>query len=598
MALFVLLLAACALAQSVMSSNCSFASPEGRVPEVCPYPSGAPVVPSGYLLPPNWLLDEPSPSYNNPAGHNLGTNEGRLVPLLRKYAAASGDRMGTLTAAALAILDGNATLGTAIADLSVTGRRNYACFAAASPRDAELVQLVRAADPGVSQEAVTEAAVAVLDRAYSVADALRQPSQSTVRQRLGWIALSGEDDLPYRPVNVPSSRFPQYDVTVDIPGPWLAPQSVATRYLVCQTRGGGTVPRGTNRTLPPAAIPVLAADAKVFLYVHGMDSRAEEAEQMCEALIAVGQRDGVNYALLAMDLPTSGYATHVNHSQLSPIDAIGRAKHFGVIPDFTDYGLHNVPLLEFVEQFVVSFVEAVDEEIVVSGGSVFSDHIVALVGGSLGGSMSLRFGRRTDLKWLRQIIGWSPASIWTSLADGADILKHQAPRTTWLNAGGDRSVIPEKPGDRAAFFAGVFDKPTSPVDPANPLMWYRDDWPCIKSAIVADRLDRLEMYDPLFRLWHWRLACEQLIYSHQQSNASASAELLYLHNVVPMALLCGTRDAWPYADICPTTQTVSARMVNTPGYAVYVHDTGHSIHNERPNFLASVMVDFIQTRSR
>jgi hypothetical protein len=54
-------------------------------------------------------------------------------------------------------------------------------------------------------------------RAYRVAWALRDTdikARDALRERLGWIAVSGEDDAPHRPVNVLSAPYPQYDVAV------------------------------------------------------------------------------------------------------------------------------------------------------------------------------------------------------------------------------------------------------------------------------------------------------------------------------------------------------------------------------------------------
>jgi pimeloyl-ACP methyl ester carboxylesterase len=225
----------------------------------------------------------------------------------------------------------------------------------------------------------------------------------------------------------------------------------------------------------------------------------------------------------------------------------------------------------------------------------------AIVGGSLGGNMAFRLGRQTDLPWLPAVIAWSPACIWDSLADGADLAKHQAPRAGWFNAGGDPHKREENAGSRTDFFKTVFDEPIVVpvlnlfVDPAQPRMWYRKDWPCIESMIVADRLDRQETYDRNFRLWHWRLGTEQLIYS-QQANDPLTGKPLYLENIKPMLLAAGNEDEFNFADIFTATQYVAERMVNTPGKAIFLQSTGHSIHNERPNFWAQQWVNFINEK--
>ena len=73
-----------------------------------------------------------------------------------------------------------------------------------------------------------------MTRAYEVAWALRGPNEQQrfqLRKSLGWIAVSGEDDPPARPVNVPSglpifatdgktqvSAYPQYELPVFMRG--------------------------------------------------------------------------------------------------------------------------------------------------------------------------------------------------------------------------------------------------------------------------------------------------------------------------------------------------------------------------------------------
>jgi hypothetical protein len=69
-----------------------------------------------------------------------------------------------------------------------------------------------------------------LERAYQVAWALRDTDvrrRERLRSTLGWIAVSGEDDPPHRPVNAPSAPYPQYDLTVKSGG-----RTFQIRYLV------------------------------------------------------------------------------------------------------------------------------------------------------------------------------------------------------------------------------------------------------------------------------------------------------------------------------------------------------------------------------
>jgi hypothetical protein len=340
--------------------------------------------------------------------------------------------------------------------------------------------------------------------------------------------------------------------------------------------------------LPVTAKPAIADDAEILLYVHGMDSRIEEADDMAKALVELGKARGKNFVMIAMDLPTSGYADKVDHRRISDIHVLGDKRDFPPM-DFDAHGQHNAPLLDFYENFIVSFVDALDRQTLVK------NKIRAIIGGSLGGNMSLRLGRRTDLPWLKAVVPWSPASIWNSLADGADLFKHAGVRKGWERAGGDPSNFNEQDGDRKEFFQEAFDATIDiaivNIVPAQAHMWYRGDWPCLPSAVVADRIQRQEIYNSTFRVWHWRLGTEQLIYSHQTKDTSGAP--LYMHNVKSMLLGCGKEDKFNYSDICPTTQEVSSKMTNTPGEAQFLEHTGHSIHNERPAYWTEQIVRFL-----
>jgi hypothetical protein len=134
---------------------------------------------------------------------------------------------------------GDALLGNAAADLAVTGRTAYGRFRADPPGPPEVAALARelleGQDGQPPAEDRLEAAVSkALSRAYEVAWALRD-TDPRVRQRrrqaLGWIAVSGEDDPPHRPVNTPSAPYPQYDLEVRSHG-----RSFSIRYMVATPR--------------------------------------------------------------------------------------------------------------------------------------------------------------------------------------------------------------------------------------------------------------------------------------------------------------------------------------------------------------------------
>jgi pimeloyl-ACP methyl ester carboxylesterase len=216
----------------------------------------------------------------------------------------------------------------------------------------------------------------------------------------------------------------------------------------------------------------------------------------------------------------------------------------------------------------------------------------AVMGGSLGGNMTFRLGRRTDVPWLPKFIVWSPASIWQSLGEGNDILKHIGPRKAFESA--DAAANQPTPGDRADFFGG-WDKPILPliIPMAQSDTWTSDYYPCKKSSVAGARLDRQETYDKWFLAWHWRLGAEQLLYSHQTTDLSTGLPR-YMSNQKPMLLACGLEDHVAFNDICPATQRTAPLMIVTPGKALFLDKTGHSLDNERRTFWAREILEFLK----
>jgi len=64
-------------------------------------------------------------------------------------------------------------------------------------------------------------------------------------------------------------------------------------------------------------------------------------------------------------------------------------------------------------------------------------------------------------------------------------------------------------------------------------------------------------------------------------------------NYKPMLLMCGTEDNVPKNAICKFTQETAPHMTMTPGKAVFMEQTGHSIHGERPATLAQLIDEFL-----
>jgi hypothetical protein len=645
---------AVAAANGVIARNFSFerfetcADPASGCPETCDLPTDG-RVPTQYFgtRVPQELLDPPVSSFNEPPAHNLGANEGRLRSDLRAVARLADPLGCSLHLSAIQHGLGSGALGQALADLSVTGRRAFARFRSDPPNEAYCSSLptrtLASACPAPTgdqpdSEELKAGCRKALDRAYAVANFLRtgqalkaNPDKLSERIVLGWIAVSGEDDAPHRPVNVPSSDFPQYDIDVAVPAPRAQPPgvvTVSTRFVVAQSRQPA-LPRvePAGWTLRPEPPPAIGPNAKVLLLVHGMDSRAEEATVITKALYSRMDDSKTNLVVISVDLPTSGYADNLDYDRVSPLSAIGRPRFtfpplpipippelyaavvsafvtlglpppppvippWTPIPDFAASG--QTPVLDFIEDFIVRFVDALDARTPIKNG------VRAVIGGSLGGNMSFRLGRRPDVPWLPAVVVWSPASIWDSLGEGADILKHLGPREAWNKANNRDPADPNDLGPRRLSLRRAFfdwDKDIVPlvIPRSQAETWSSDAWPCKLSSIAAARLDRHETYDPRFQSWHWRLGAEQLLYSHQSVDASTGAPR-FLSNHKPMLLACGTEDEVPFNNICSATQKTAPRMTATPGKAIFLERTGHSLDNERRDFFARQIDEFLGLR--
>lgn len=213
--------------------------------------------------------------------------------------------------------------------------------------------------------------------------------------------------------------------------------------------------------------------------------------------------------------------------------------------------------------------------------------------------MAFRLGRpRHDAPWIKAVIPWSPAAIWRSMAD--DEVKHAALAVPWYLAGGNSTFAQETPGSRRSFFYGGFDWQSKAAHiialgggKPQAEYWYSDFWPCKQTHLKLSRMDRYETYDYHFRLWHWRLGMEQLLFSQQILIPGTNPqEKLFKKNTHRMLLLCGKDDIG--GDLCEWTRKVAPEMTLTPGRALFLENTGHSIHNERPKFLAEQIIDFVK----
>lgn len=537
-------------------------------------------------------------------------NEYRLVAELRARAAARDHVTGLpdptvwLAHASVEFLHAARTSGepaavrerlaTAIADLTVTGRQTYDEFREGiSPLELEEKVrerlLAQGAAPSPTDAEIQMAMDRALDRAYAVAWALRGSvaHQQALRPALGWVAVSAEDDMPHRPVNMPAPPFEQYEVSVRTPTPGGA-LSLTTRFLVACAEpplvGDPQVPANPIRRAPTDPIPFIPSDHRVLLFLHGHGSGAEEALDLIPHLLEQGRQRGEKYAIVSFDLPNNGYSEVFDHELIAMADATT----FPFLP--SDNTPIATPILDFVEDFVAAFVDAVEDAAVQHGTPRIKHRIAAVIGGSLGGNLGLRLGRRAPMpEWIRNIVAWSPASVWKAK------VKHDPAREGSRVARDNFTKEPvDVPGSRANYFHLVYERSDGVIKP-QPSYWYGKSFADAAAYIDQSRWARREIYHQWYRLWHWRLACEQLIYSHVENvvYGDGSTPVRYTLNTIRTLLASGAEDNASFVGIYGATEKLGNAMTATPGRLLLVNDTGHSIHVERPQFFASQITTFL-----
>ena len=357
---------------------------------------------------------------------------------------------------------------------------------------------------------------------------------------MGWIAVSGFDDTPHRPVNVPTAPYPQYDLDVALQGK-SGTVRPSPRATWSPRPAGGSGPRtrrsprscnpgpdGARRTDPRPAgwrrsrgrcrrtHPVIPG-SKIILYVHGGGSKAEEAVDMANWFIIEGAKAGEKYTVLSLDLPNSAYGSTFDLSEVT--GAVVRLRR-------------GWTSCNFVVHYVIAFIEALDASVV---GNV-KDRIVAVMGGSLGGNTSLLLTdfydpiRRPYLRHDRVLVGHG---------DGARQLCRRSCPAAWLAA----KTRPDGPGHQPRAGGRPHDGGRVHPTTCTPSRWCprrcsrccrsRRSRSCGSAAatrratrsagsrartcrIARSRFDRYEIYTPAIRHWITALDLEQIAFSFQE----------------------------------------------------------------------------------
>ncbi len=530
-----------------------------------------------------------------------GVRTGRLAPWLRK-AAHTRDPQEILKRAVVAIFrptTGNASLESrALADLSVTGRAAYAAFTASPPRDETLLAAVQPALTDLGSDRLSRVVRDVLDRAYSVAWALRgAPSQrSALRAGLGWIAVSGEDDPAHAPTNVPASAELVGELSMRIGR--RAQLAVIRATLTLPTAPTAErAPDIARRQVPGStafadALQDRAAAGydELFLFVHGLGSRAEESGTFKRALIDSGKARGKRYGVLSVDMPGMGYSSRINLDEL--VTRRARGHHGFNLPDgvgsnFPVLGLYRDTLVEICNQ--------------TAGGVQY------VMGGSLGGNLTLWLAAEpmfSDLVPERaaplsvvKFLSWSPASIWESyersrpLGDPKPLDRNSG--THWdLGKNGAktrtlrRMLESEDEGRRKGFFE------TMQRGEEFLGLHVLGAWEYPPTA--GTLLQQAELYSADYRRMFWAASYEQVTFSHREP-LTPSRRWPFETIRKPLLLVGGSSDIGEHKvmDIYNNVIEVSDRFPDVPGVRHLLRGVGHSISDDQPRHLAELIVDFV-----
>ncbi len=577
---------------------------------------------AGYLTGPPDLLDPDA----LPMDCSAKTTDGRVASALRT---AAQDRDGNKILQRVAdLVAGNFAspgstsqdLITAMTQLAVTGSSAFAAWSAAPTKDLTPYLIQK----GMPAAAAATANQEIMSDFNAALRAVRSPdagfNETSLRQGLkyDWIAVSGEDDSPDYPVNVSIAQYPQYHASVIVPTPQGVNSSIeiSIRYILASSQG------------TPAALdqPTIPPGNEIVLFIHGEGSRAEEAADFIPALLSLGASAGRAFTVVAFDQPGCGYSTMVPHLSVAPMP-----KTSGVPGVLDTSSFAGSPILDFVENAIINFVEV--------ALLPFGNPITAIIGGSLGGHMALRLAA-SQKDWVRNVIAWSPASVmdhtfllgFTILGDQLGPTLSQRLLTDPVLAG--LSTDAECADSRSNFFNRVWCTPTfdptvydvgavatsltawgvGPVGVAiagvpgvgalgtglvtgiitaailglptvdkQPQLWYRDSWPSKPTYVSEARLDRREVYNVNFRHWHWRICAEMIGYTF---------DALLPNMTKPLLLMVGEDDDYPLVDFLGNVKSFATGLTAPAQGGLTIQNTGHSIHNERPYFLANQVLNF------
>ena len=485
--------------------------------------------------------------------------------------------------------------------------------------------------------------------------------RDTARDALGGIATNAERDPPRRPVNAAQSRWPVADVVIQLPAtdgpiPFRVRYAVmGGEDADAEVDTGHRLPVTTR---PPRIDP--EAEVFVFMHGHSSRLEEGEGfyeSLRDEAARAYYPKPVV---MIAMDFPSNGYSQYIDHDVLMPLESTThyvpdrpRERRFGILE------LYERFVCTFVEALDAAMVAdgqrgIVDRVAAAIGGSMGGNLALRLSEGLA----SSPWWMRTAVSWSpasayesfgnKDYFIPSPGEEFDPIGKEAlerafdrcqeDEGGDRRERFMALQLEGERLINDGTPEFEVATRAiGVLFQPliaglapflpgvgglvgplasglTGPVIFGSVVLegfaghialrqsdtWLRAECRAGYNqnlAVAAATLELHERYSAIRRRTHWRVAYEQLLFSHQDEVALSRGVPCYRLATKPLLLIAGgddTVDRTTGFDIVGGVRYMAPRMrQNDRGRAIVIENTGHSIHAERPRWLATQIFDFL-----
>lgn len=353
--------------------------------------------------------------------------------------------------------------------------------------------------------------------------------------------------------------------------------------------------RGIDASLSYEVHPAVKSDAPHLLLLHGHSSSVEEFSDLLPALRARAH-------VYVFDQPGCGNSSDVDVAEV-------RRRYRGW------------PALWFLRSVCAEFVR----KLVLP--KLPGPRSLRVAGGSLGGNLALVLTER-GYPWLRDAVVWSPASAWRGdffQAAGSGAALRRA-KEDW--AGARRRFLEDR------FCRNVVDVLGIPgLTRPQPWYWYYDGWgggprdyrpdfgkrgsrgqdpggegvwdakkyPAMSrrkaEAIAGSFRQCREAYSARRAAWHWQVAGEQLGFSHRDRLRGPGGKAPRIARLTrSVTFLAGEHDDAAPADLHRYTKELwaeASRWAKAPVELRFssVPGSGHSIHNEKPAWLAALLLD-------